>query len=102
MERLRAEIDAVVENLYELRLTVPTPEQLRRMRNIHRDMTNDQRARVRTAKQGIAAVLELAEEDATLVEALLDSLSDESRDKLLDTLRSVVDSGTEDRPASSA
>jgi superfamily I DNA and RNA helicase len=91
MQTLKYEIDQVVKNRYELRLTVPTADQLRRIRKIHRDMTSDQRARVRTAKQGIAAVLELAEDDSTLLEALLESFPEETRERLMDSLRSAVD-----------
>jgi superfamily I DNA and RNA helicase len=89
MEAIKKEVDRVVEEGYRLSLVVPTPEQLRRMRQINRDMTSDQRALVRKGTESAAALAELADQDDGLLDAALAALSPDSRERLLQALRAA-------------
>lgn len=89
MTAIKQEVDRVVAEGYRLRLTVPTSEQLRRIRQINRDMTSDQRARVRKGTEGADALAELASDDDGLLGAALAALSPERRERLLHALRAA-------------
>jgi superfamily I DNA and RNA helicase len=89
MESIKKEVDQVVAHQYQLELTVPTPEQLKRMRNIHRDMTMDDKARVKKGRAGLAMLAELANADEAVFQAVLAAVPAEDRDRVWDALRSL-------------
>lgn len=51
MEGLKAEVDKVISDNYQLRFRVPTPPELERLRKIHRDMTPREREKVEKMQQ---------------------------------------------------
>jgi superfamily I DNA and RNA helicase len=90
MEGIKKEVERVVENEYQLRLTVPTADQLRHIRNIHRDMTSDQLALVQRGKAGFAALAQIAGQDDSLLDAVLAPLGDDDRERLIAALRAAL------------
>ena len=89
MEAIKREVDKVAEEGYTLQLIVPSPEQLRRIRQINRDMTSDQRARNQKGTESLANLADLASEDSGLLDAALETLSTEARERLIQALRAA-------------
>lgn len=58
MQRLEAEIDSIRQNDYRLKFRVPTDAELTHIRQIHRDLTESEHARVEAAEQGFRTFLE--------------------------------------------
>ena len=72
MEKLIKELHAVRENGYQLRFTVPTPEELERIRTIHRDMSEKEITKRNVALKGAEHLLSLMESGELPTEALPD------------------------------
>ena len=67
MEAVVREVDEVRRHGYQLQFQVPTPEELQRLRRIHRDRTPSERAKIKKATEGTADLLEMLERgDLTL------------------------------------
>jgi superfamily I DNA and RNA helicase len=76
------EFQKLITNEFRLRFTIPTPEELQRMRTQHRDITKDEK---RTVAQFTTSVNEiLAKDEAT---TLLHNLPKELREKLMRALQ---------------
>jgi superfamily I DNA and RNA helicase len=54
MEGLKAEVDKVISDNYQLRFRVPTASELERLRKIHRDMTPKEREKAQKMQQTLA------------------------------------------------
>ena len=57
MEELRAEVDSIRNNGYRLRITIPTDEELQKIRRIHREPTSNEQARMNEAMQGLESFI---------------------------------------------
>ncbi|MBT3073727.1 MULTISPECIES: ATP-binding domain-containing protein [unclassified Streptomyces] len=63
MDPIAREIDAVREKNFRLGFTIPSREELDQLRHLHRDRSDDDRAAVQKAKDGLQAFLEAYETD---------------------------------------
>lgn len=79
MDRLEAEIQAARTHDFRLDLTVPTMEELAKMRQIHRERTTDERARIQKAERGLQYFLRALERG----DLSLDNIPLEQRGALL-------------------
>jgi superfamily I DNA and RNA helicase len=61
MVKLREEVERTAEMSYQLSFRLPTSEELLRMRRIHRDMTVEEKERIRVAERGLGQMLDLLE-----------------------------------------
>ena len=77
MENLKTETDMVAERDYHLEFTVPSPEQLERLRKTSRDITEEERNRLRQ----VSEFVELIEKG----ELPIESVPPELREKLRKT-----------------
>ena len=84
MEKLAAEVQRVVANGYKLRFTVPTPEELEKMRRIHRDMSRSERE----DRQRMEKTLDSFVEQIQRGDLSLDQLPPDLREKLREIFRS--------------
>ncbi len=78
MNGLQAEWNQVVKNKFQLTFTVPTPEELEKMRKIHRDRTDDEVQKIEKSRKSLEEILELIERE----ELALEDLSPTTRRKL--------------------
>jgi superfamily I DNA and RNA helicase len=72
------EWNKVIENKFRLTFTVPTPEELQKMRQINRDRTEDELQRINNSTKSLNEIVELIERD----EMTLDDIPSELRAKL--------------------
>ena len=79
---LASEFDELREKEFRLNFTIPTREELEKMRTSYRDITRDERKKVEKLEASLDAVL--TNEDDSKV--LMKSLSKKLRDKLLKVL----------------
>jgi superfamily I DNA and RNA helicase len=70
MAQLEAEINAVKSHSYALRFRVPTADELAKLRKIHRELSADERARIRRGEEQLRAFLEAVEKGELDVENL--------------------------------
>jgi superfamily I DNA and RNA helicase len=70
MEFLRGEIDAVRQNEFALRFTYPTEDQIKKMKRIHRDRSETEKAAINRDVEGVERLLRLVEEGEIAPEAL--------------------------------
>jgi superfamily I DNA and RNA helicase len=61
MKELCDEIQRIINNNYELEFVIPTPEQLRAMRRIHRELTASEKKKIKKAESGLKKFLEALE-----------------------------------------
>lgn len=78
MDRLRDECELVKRNNYKLSFTVLSPEDLARIRRIHRDKTEDEIQRIENSKKSLEDIINLLERD----EIALEDLPASTRQKL--------------------
>lgn len=78
MAGLVAEIDAVVQDNYQLSFTIPTTPELKQLRTIHRDRTETERSRVKKAERAGAEFVRALEDE----EISFDNLPPTMRQKL--------------------
>jgi superfamily I DNA and RNA helicase len=78
MKGLQAEWNQVVKNRFQLTFTVPTPDELEKMRKIHRDRTEDEVQKIEKSRRSLEEILELIERE----ELALEDLSPATRRKL--------------------
>lgn len=90
MDKLAAEIQAVRNRQFRLEFTIPTAEQLAKLRQIHRERTAGERTRIRNAEKGLETFLDALERG----DLSTDNLSHEQRAALARYLD--VDSGLVD------
>lgn len=76
MKELEKEVKAVKDHQYELSFNVPTAEEIKRLRTIHRDMTEAERVKVRKVEKNVEDALRILEEmdPAALPEELLEKI----------------------------
>jgi superfamily I DNA and RNA helicase len=74
MEKIQTEVDAVRAHDYQLDFTLPSLEQLRRLRRIHREISPDEKAKIRTATAGMSELLEQVERGELPPDAIPDAL----------------------------
>ena len=91
MRLLQAECERVVEADYRLKFTVPTQEQLKRLRRIHRDMTPEERSKVEEGVSSLKGLVESLESGDIDVAALPRDL----RTRLLRLLKEQEEDSTE-------
>jgi superfamily I DNA and RNA helicase len=84
MERLKDEIDEVIEHKYKLEFRVPTIEELEKIRKIHRDMTSDERRVINEAEDALSEFLHRVESGDLSIEHLPLSIRKKLREKLTD------------------
>ncbi len=70
MAKLEEEIAAIRKNQFRLTFRVPTAEQLAKIRQIHRELTTDERARAQRARRDLASFLEALERGDVAIENL--------------------------------
>lgn len=70
MALLQREIDQVIGNDFKLTFTVPTPEQLERIRRINRDRTTQERSQIKKAERSLEEVLDLLRQGVVSAEAM--------------------------------
>lgn len=70
MVKLVEEINAVRRNEYRLRFKVPTAEELKKMRMIHRDRTVNEKARIKKVEQSLKELLEMVNRGELTIENL--------------------------------
>ncbi len=70
MAALQTEIDRVVNNGFKLTFTVPTSDELERMRRINRDRTKQEKGQIRRAEKSIEEVLELLRQGVISADAM--------------------------------
>jgi superfamily I DNA and RNA helicase len=63
MDAISREIDTVREKNFRLGFIIPSREELDQLRHLHRDRSDDDRAAVQKAKDGLQAFLEAYETD---------------------------------------
>lgn len=91
MDRLEAEIQAARAHNFRLDFTVPTVEELAKLRKIHRERTTDERARIQKAEKGLQYFLDTLERG----DLSLDNLPLELRGALLKHLEKEDESQDE-------
>jgi superfamily I DNA and RNA helicase len=74
MDQLSQEWAKVQKNNYQLTFSVPTPEQLEKLRRIHRDRTEDEIQRVEDSRRSLADIVEMIEREEMTLEDLPKSL----------------------------
>lgn len=57
MEALEEEIGAVISNGYHLKFRIPSPDELSRMRQIHRELTASERQKMQQVEQNLRALI---------------------------------------------
>ena len=70
MKELQEEIDRIGKNNYRLSFRIPTQPQLEKMRQIHRELTADERARMQRATSDLKSFLDALERGDVVVENL--------------------------------
>ena len=70
MDELRKEIDLISGHDYRLQFRVPTHEELEHIRQIHRDLTASERARINEAEKGLRTFIEALERGEITIEDL--------------------------------
>jgi superfamily I DNA and RNA helicase len=70
MKGLKAEVDKVISDNYQLKFKVPTTQELERLRKIHRDMTPKERDRVQKMEQSLAYFISQVESGSIAIENL--------------------------------
>jgi superfamily I DNA and RNA helicase len=83
-EALEAEFNQLRDNQFWLRFTIPTREQLQRMRTQYRDITRDERKRVAKLETALESVLVDGGDDTVLLKSLPKELRDKLRKALLE------------------
>lgn len=74
MEELQREWGMVQEHNFNLSFTVPTPDELARLRRIHRDRTEDEIQRIEKGRRNIQETIEQLEREEITLEDLPESL----------------------------
>jgi superfamily I DNA and RNA helicase len=74
MKRLKEEFDAVVENGYTLKFTIPTASQLAKMRRIHRDMSLDERRKAQSREEQLRDAISAIESGEHIPEDVREKL----------------------------
>ena len=57
MEELEKEIKAIISNGYRLKFSIPTSDELSRMRQIHRELTASERQKVQQMEQNLRELI---------------------------------------------
>ncbi|MDG4553407.1 MAG: ATP-binding domain-containing protein [Candidatus Competibacter sp.] len=70
MAMLQQEIDQVVSNNFRLTFTVPTPIQLKTIRQINRDRTTQEKDQIKKAQKDINEIIELIRQDVISIDAM--------------------------------
>lgn len=70
MEKLKAEVDMVVAKDYCLDFRIPTTEELKRLRKIHRDMTPEERTKARKVEKELSVFVDMMERGQLSLENL--------------------------------
>jgi len=70
MAEIKREFDAVVQHRFHLNFQIPTPDESRRLRNIHRDRSASERAEIRKAEKGLKQFLDAMEKGEVALESL--------------------------------
>ncbi len=70
MGGLIAEINQAAQNDYRLTFTVPSPEELQKMKRVHRERTREEVSRIRTDVEGVRDLIELLRSGELSLEAL--------------------------------
>lgn len=70
MSGLRGEFEAIKANGYRLRFRIPTSEELAKIRQIHRELTADERGRAQKAERELRSLVEALEKGDVSVENL--------------------------------
>jgi superfamily I DNA and RNA helicase len=91
MSTLSKEVQAVKDHQYQLDFRVPTPDEIKRLRTIHRDMTEAERATVKKVDKSVDDVLRLLENMD------VSALPDEVREKI-SRLRTLTEGGQNEAP----
>jgi superfamily I DNA and RNA helicase len=76
MIELSNEVQKVIDNNYCLKFKVPTPDELEKMRRIHRDMTKKEKDRTQNIERTLESFAELAERGDLSLEQLPPELKD--------------------------
>lgn len=85
MDLLLSEVQAVVENRYRLNFTIPTEEQLKQLRMIHRDRTAMEKTKIKKYERGLADFLKALQRGEVTVENLPPSLRKQFEKLLLES-----------------
>lgn len=70
MDGLSEEIESVRSRQFTLEFTIPTNEELQRLRKIHRELTAAERDKIQKAEKGLSAFLEAVQSGALSLEGL--------------------------------
>jgi superfamily I DNA and RNA helicase len=92
MASLREEIEEVQENGFQLEFTIPTEEELLRLRTVHRELSATERKKAEKAERGLKEFLEAFREGALQPESL-----DPSMRRQLELLMKSIEDDDADR-----
>lgn len=87
MDSLIEELQNVKQKQYRLAFRVPSEDELKRMRKIHRDMTDSEIAKQKAAIKNIRQILSMAESG----ELILDAIPEDLKRRLGDMLEQPND-----------
>jgi superfamily I DNA and RNA helicase len=82
MQLLKAEMDKVIANNYQLSFRVPTADELQLLRKIHRDMTPEEQEKAKRAQKDLEEIVELLDSGDIATENLPEPLLERIRQHL--------------------